>query len=68
METFKDFFLFTKRKSVLKGRRLESGEEIKETSLAELRNIPKKAFQECFQNWKKLWEGCMKSAEGDKAQ
>jgi len=38
----KDFFLSTKLKSVLKGRRFESGEEIKETSLAELRITKRK--------------------------
>jgi hypothetical protein len=35
-------------------------------------SIPNKAFQECFQNWKKHWEQSIKSGgeyfEGDKAQ
>jgi hypothetical protein len=47
-------------------------EEFKENSLAALRSIPKKAFQECFQNWKKRWERCIKCGgeyfEGDRAQ
>jgi hypothetical protein len=47
-------------------------EEIKENSLTELRSIPKQAFQECFQNWKKRWERCIKRGgeyfEGDRAQ
>ena len=34
--------------------------EIKENSLVELCSIPKEAFQECFQNWKKYWEWCVK--------
>ena len=34
--------------------------EIKENSLAGLCSIPKEAFQECFQNWKKCWEWCVK--------
>jgi hypothetical protein len=50
-----------------------SDEDIKETSsLAELCSTPKQAFQECFQNWKKCWQQCLKSGgeyfEGDKAQ
>jgi hypothetical protein len=57
IRTFKDFFLSTKLKSVLNGRRFESADEIKETSLAEQRSTTKKAFKECFQNWKKRWEG-----------
>jgi len=40
--------------------------------LAELHIIPKEVFQECFQNWKKHWEGCIKFGgeyfNGDKAQ
>jgi hypothetical protein len=47
-------------------------EEIKETSLAELRSIPRQTFQECFQNWKKSWERCIKCGgeyfEGGRAQ
>jgi hypothetical protein len=43
-----DFYLFTKLKSLLKGRYFESVEEIKENSLAELHSILKEAFQECF--------------------
>jgi len=66
-----DFFFLTKLKSVLKGQ-FESVEEIKENSLAELRNILKEAFQESFQNWKKHWARYIKSGgeyfEGDKAQ
>jgi hypothetical protein len=46
--------------------------EIIENSLAELRSIPKQAFQECSQNWKKRWGRCIKSGgeyfEGDEAQ
>jgi hypothetical protein len=45
---------------------------MKENLLAELCSIPKEAFQEHFQNWKKHWEKCIKSGreffKGDKAQ
>ena len=47
-----DFFLFLKLKSTLKGRRFESTEAMKTNSLAHLRSIPKKAFQECFRTLK----------------
>jgi hypothetical protein len=33
--------------------RVKSFKETKENSLGELHSIPKEAFQECFQNWKK---------------
>jgi len=67
-----DFFLFPKLKSTLKGRRFESTEAIKTISLAHLRSIPKKAFQECFRTLKKCWQRCIQSRgeyfEGDKAE
>ena len=67
-----DFFLFTKLKSVMKGRQLQSVKETKENLLAELCCIPMQACQECFQNWKKCSEQYIKSGgeyfEGDKAQ
>ena len=69
------FFLFPKHKSMLKGHRfesIESIEAIKTNSLAHLRSIPKKAFQECFRILKKRWQRCIQSRgeyfEGDKAE
>jgi len=66
-----DFFLFPKLKSTLKGRRFESIEAIKINSLAHLRSIPKKAFQECFSTLKKRLQRCIQNGgeyfEGDKA-
>jgi hypothetical protein len=47
------FFLFPKPKSTLKGRRFDTIEEIKENSLRNLKAIPKQAFQDFLQNWKK---------------
>jgi transposase len=67
-----DFFLFPKLKSTLKGRRFESIEASKTNSLAQLRNIPKTVFQECFKTLKKRWQRCIQSrgeyTEGDKAE
>ena len=41
-------------------------------SLAELHRIPKEAYQECFQNWKRCWEHFIKSGgeylKGDRDQ
>jgi hypothetical protein len=58
--------LFPKLKSSLKGHRFQELEEIEENSTRDLRTIPHNAFQ----NWKKLWERCIKSGgeyfEGDK--
>jgi len=65
-----DFYLFSKLKSSLKGRRFQKVEEIEENSIWDLRAIPQNTFQDAFQNWKKRWEPCIKSGgecfEGDK--
>jgi hypothetical protein len=46
-------------------------EEITENSQTELRAIPKKAYQDCFQKWPRRWERCINAGgeyfEGDKA-
>ncbi|KYN22666.1 hypothetical protein ALC57_04927 [Trachymyrmex cornetzi] len=51
-------------KRPMKGRRFATIEEIKATSLEELKAIPKSAFQKCFDDWKKRWHKCIVS-EGD---
>jgi hypothetical protein len=65
-----DFFLLPKLKSTLEGRKFDTIEEIKENSPSDLKAILKQAFQDCFQNWKKLWGRCISSGgeyfEGDK--
>jgi transposase len=65
-----DFFLFPKLKSTLKGRRFDTIEEIKENSLRQLKAIPKQAFQDSFETWKKRWGRCISSGgelvEGDR--
>jgi len=65
-----DFFLFLKLKSSLKGHQFQMVEEIGENLIWDLRAIPRNTFQDAFQNWKKLWEWCIKSGgeyfEGDK--
>jgi hypothetical protein len=38
--------------------RFQTIQEIAENSQMELRTIPKKAYQECFQKWQCPWEQC----------
>ena len=59
-----DFFLFSKLKTAMKGKRFATIEEIKEKSKQELLGIQKSAFQKCFEGWKKRWHKCIIS-EGD---
>ena len=59
-----DFFLFSRLKRPMKGRRFATIEEIKTESLSELKEIPKSAYQKCFEDWKKPWNKCIIS-EGD---
>lgn len=65
-----DFFLFPKLKLPLRGTRFQSIEDIKEKSLRELKSIPKKAFEKCFDDWIVRWRKCIVSEgayfEGDK--
>ena len=65
-------FLFPKLKSIIKDRRFQTVEEIKDNSLQDLRTIPQNTFQDAFQNWKKRWERCINSRgecfEGDKSE
>ncbi|CAK9809034.1 Protein GVQW3 [Anthophora quadrimaculata] len=67
-----DFFLFSKLKSVLKGRRFNSVEDIKHNSSLALKDIPKEAYQDCMVKWKHRWNKCVDRGgeyfEGDKDQ
>ena len=59
-----DFVLFQKLKKFMKERRFATIEEIKATSLEELKAMPKSAYQKCFGDWKKRWHKCIIS-KGD---
>ena len=59
-----DFFLFPRLKRPMNGRRFATIEEIKTESLRELKDIPKSAYQKCFEDSKKRWHKCIIS-EGD---
>lgn len=54
-----DFSLFPMLKSTLKGRSFDTIEEIKENSPRDLKAIPKQAFQDCFEKWKKIGSGVL---------
>ena len=59
-----DFFLFTKLKTAMKGKRFATIEEIKEQSKQKLLAIPKCEFRKCFEDWKKCWHKCITSEGG----
>ncbi|CAK9799629.1 Mariner Mos1 transposase [Anthophora quadrimaculata] len=50
-----DFFLFARLKLPLRGKRFQTIEAIKEKSQKELKAIPKSAYENCFEDWKKRW-------------
>jgi histone-lysine N-methyltransferase SETMAR len=51
-----DFFLFPKLKITLKGRRLQTIEDMTTNVKSELKEIPQTSLEHCFQKWKRLWE------------
>jgi len=50
---FCDFFVFPRLKRPMKGRRFATIVEIKNGSLRVPKDIPKSAYQNCFEDWKK---------------
>jgi hypothetical protein len=52
-----EFFLLPKLNSSLKGRRIQTVEEIEENSLSDLRAIQQHTFQDAFQTVKKVGSG-----------
>jgi transposase len=63
------FWLFPKLKRPLKGSCFDSRKDIMQNTTKELRSLPEKAFQKCFQQWKEHWTKCVESQgayfEGD---
>ena len=59
-----DFFLFPRRKKILKGHQFEATEDVKRNSTKTLLDIPKEEFAKCFQQWQKRWAKCL-AAEGN---
>lgn len=58
-----DFFLFPRLKRELKGKQLESVDNVQATSTASLNSIPVKEFQKSYDAWKSRWQKCI-DAEG----
>ena len=64
-----NFRLFPKLKSPLTGKRSQTINEIQENTMGRLMVIPTKDFVECFKQWQRCWENCVRSQgayiEGD---
>ena len=64
-----DFWLFPKLKTILKGKRLQSREDIMKKLTEELGSIQEEEFKKCFEKWQKCWKKCVyrhwKYFEGD---
>jgi hypothetical protein len=54
-----DFWLFPTLKMGLKGTRFATMEDIKSNATTDLWEIPKEAFQRCFQQWQDRWSKCV---------
>ena len=64
-----NFWLFPKLKSALKWKRFQIIDEIQEDMMRQQMAIPTKGFEECFEQWERCWENCVRSQgaylEGD---
>ena len=64
-----NFFLFPKMKLKLKGRRIDTIEEIQAESQRVLDTLTEKDFQKAFQKWRRRWDRCLHAGgnyfEGD---
>ena len=58
---FCDFWIFSKLKMALKGKRFDDIETIQSNATRELKAIPKSAFEDCFKIWKHRWEHVVQS-------
>ncbi|XP_029163429.1 protein GVQW3-like [Nylanderia fulva] len=59
-----DFFLFPRVKRELKGKHLETLDNIQNTTTRCFNSIPKSEFQMAYDAWKTRWQRCI-DAEGD---
>ena len=68
-EAFKDFFLFSRMKGQMKGKRFAGVSEVKKKTLEVLNNISTEEFQKYLQPWEQRWHKCIESKgeyfEGD---
>jgi len=65
----RDFFLFQKAKSAVKGHHFVSKEDIQKSATQVLNYIPHTALQECYKQWQHRWSRCVQARrmyfEGD---
>jgi hypothetical protein len=54
-----EFFLFSKIKLKLKGRRFDTIQEIQAESQRVLDTVTEKGFQKAFQKWRRRWDRCL---------
>ena len=59
-----DFWLFTKVKIIMKGKSVESVQDIEAATIAQLKTLTKEDFQNCFRYWQERWDKCVRS-EGE---
>ena len=57
-----DFWMFPKLKMALKGKRFDDIETIQSNATRELKAIPKRESQDCFEKWKHLWNRVIQSS------
>jgi hypothetical protein len=69
VQVYGDFFLFPKRKGILKGRHFNDVDDIRSNMMAALKAIPQNQSQNCFEGRTRLWHRCIASKgeyfEGD---
>ena len=53
-----DFFLFPKKKDILKQRHFDDTDDIRSNTTAALTAIPQNQFQNCFEGWTRHWNWC----------
>ena len=63
------YLAFPKSKITFQGKRFQTVSEIQKNTMRQLMVIPTKDFAECFEQWKRCWENCVRSqgaySEGD---
>jgi hypothetical protein len=58
-----DFFLFSRLKSTLKGKRFQDVAEVQLNTTRQLQAITKQAYQTRIEKWKDRWNRCIQSGE-----
>jgi transposase len=56
----RNFFLFPRLKSTLKGKQFQDVVEIQLNMTRQLQAIPKQAYQTCVEKWKDYWNRCIR--------